>query len=78
MNRRIYRGTMCYSDMRKLLFVCHGNEVFRIFCIFLPNRSTFIDTFCTKRKWFPKISAICPLPRNQAGGTLCYRLYSFL
>ena len=25
MNRRIYRGTMCYSDMRKLLFVCHGN-----------------------------------------------------
>lgn len=25
MNRRIYRGTMCYSNMRKLLFVCHGN-----------------------------------------------------
>ena len=27
MNRKIYRGTMCYSDMRKLLFVCHGNRL---------------------------------------------------
>ena len=36
MNRKIYRGTMCYSDMRKLLFVCHGNilrSLEKAFCL---------------------------------------------